>query len=68
MELPDLTAYVPFLHKDTISFNLATCLLHVSMVVKLCVICCDSFIILESTDVAPLSLQIWQGVNTLPLL
>lgn len=44
--------------KAPVLFSLAICLLHVSMIVKLCVICCDSFIILESTDVALLSLQI----------
>lgn len=41
--------------KTPVPFSLAICLLHVSMIVKLCVICCDSFIMLESTDVAPLS-------------
>lgn len=45
--------------KAPVPCSLAICLLHVSMIVKLRVICCDSFIILESTDVdAPLSSQI----------
>lgn len=44
-------------------FSLAICLLHVSTVVKHCVICCDSFNILGSTDVALLPLQIQLGVN-----
>lgn len=42
--------------KTPVLFSLAMCLLHVSVIVKLCVICCDSFIILESTDVALLFL------------
>lgn len=42
--------------KAPVLFSLAICLLRVSMIVKLCVICCDSFIILKSTDVAPHSL------------
>lgn len=54
------------LMKATVLFSLAICLLHVSMIVKLCVICCDSFIILESTDVALLSLQILRRANTFP--
>lgn len=41
--------------KTPVPFSLAICLLLVSMIVKLCVICCDSFIMLESTDVALLS-------------
>lgn len=63
MELPDLTAYISFHHKGIVSFSLTICLLHVSMVVKPCVICCDSFIALKSTDVFLLSLQIQQGVK-----
>lgn len=50
--------------KAPVLFSLAICLLHVSMIVKLCVICCDSFIILESTDVALLSLQIEPTPNS----
>lgn len=41
------------LMKTPVLFSLAICLLQVSIIVKLCVICCDSFIILESADVAP---------------
>ena len=54
--------------KAPVLFSLAICLLHVSMIVKLCVICCDSFIILESTDVVLLSLQTQQRANTVLLL
>lgn len=50
--------------KPLFLFSLAICLLHVTMVVKFCVICCDSFIILESSDVSLLSLQIQQGMET----
>lgn len=50
--------------KAPVLFSLAICLLHVSMIVELCVICCDSFIILESTDVALLYLQIQQRPNS----
>lgn len=46
--------------KAPVLFSLAICLLHVSMIVKLRVICRDSFIILESDDVALLSLHIQQ--------
>lgn len=54
--------------KAPVLFSLAICLLHVSTIVKLCVICCDSFIILESTDVALRSLQIQQRPNRFLLL
>lgn len=47
--------------KASFRFSLAICLLHVSTVVKLCVICCDSFIVLESTDAALLFLQMHWG-------
>lgn len=53
--------------KASVLFSLAICLLHVSMIVKLCVICCDSFIIPESTDLALLSLQILQKTSFLLL-
>lgn len=53
--------------KPSILFRLAICLLHVSMIVKLCVICCDSLIMLESMDPALLSLQMQQKTSFLLL-
>lgn len=43
------------LMKAPVLFSLAICRLRVSTIVKLCVICRDSFIILESADVAPVA-------------
>lgn len=51
--------------KPSILFCLAICLLHVSMIVKLCVICCDSLIMLESMDPAVFSCLRWTHVVAL---